>query len=95
MASMGNVDTYGVAEIPSAMEVEKLRDSYRLPKNRRREMTPHDAAFSAYLRGGMDSLSPDDRQLVSAGADLQATSALAAGGFRNVTSTGQARKADF
>jgi HK97 family phage major capsid protein len=72
-----------INELPG---IEELRDTYRTSRHDQRELygSPHDQAFSTYLRHGINALDDDQRGLVLAGADIGAMSRL---NFKNVTST--------
>jgi len=67
---------------PSAAQVDQLRDEFRVnPKQRKREQTPNDKAFSKYIRHGMAALSQDEQKLMSF------VSNSGGSGFQNTMST--------
>jgi HK97 family phage major capsid protein len=60
----------------NALGIEEMRDTFRTSRHDQRFRTPHDNAFTNYLRKTEQGLTPDERELVVSG-----------GGFQNTTST--------
>ena len=58
------------------LELEEVRDTFRTSRHDQRSRTPHEKAFTNYLRHTLDGISPDERDLV-----------LNGGGFRNAASS--------
>jgi HK97 family phage major capsid protein len=71
-------------DLPSARQFEEIQDTYRLSRHDQRHRTPHDKAFSNYLRNNLDGLDGDDRELVLNG---DGRGRGFGGGVRNVAST--------
>jgi HK97 family phage major capsid protein len=69
--------------VPDARAFEEMQDTFRVSRHDQRHRTPHDKAFSNYLRHNLDGLDADDRELVVNGGGR----GRGFGGFRNVTST--------
>ncbi len=72
--------------------VEEMADTFRAsPKQQReRHQTPHDQAFSAFLRNGINQISEEDRALVTQGANqsaIQSFARMGAGAYQNAQST--------
>lgn len=61
----------------SGPDLEEIRDTFQASRHDQRQRTPHDKAFTKYLRNTLDGLSADERDLVTTGGL----------GFRNATST--------
>jgi HK97 family phage major capsid protein len=71
--------------VPDARAFEEMQDTFRVSRHDQRHRTPHDRAFSNYLRNNLDGLDADDRELVVNGGGRGR--GFGGGGFRNANST--------